>query len=119
MSGRHRPADLVGRAVFDVRGHRIGPLVSVYADADSDATLFGGVRVRVHGRRRVVFVSLVDATIKATSLTVKCGKDYARSAPSVPVGASLEADAEPSLFAHYDIAYRPAGRTGRRLSPRS
>jgi len=113
--------DIVGRKVLDARGERIGQLASLYLDTDTGAVSFAGVAMLRHGRRRLVFVPLADATVAPSSVTVKCGKELARRSPSVRPGHSLPAEAEPALFAHYDLAYAPAGsprRSGRRLALR-
>jgi sporulation protein YlmC with PRC-barrel domain len=110
-------ADTVGRAVLDARGERIGQLSDLYADVDSGKVSFGGVTLVRHGRRRVVFVALADATVSPNAVTVKCGKDLARRAPSVRPGESLPAEAEQALFAHYDIPWAASDRVARRLTP--
>jgi hypothetical protein len=77
---------------------------------------FAGVAMIRRGRRRLVFVSLTDASIGSASVTVKCGKELARRAPSVRHGETLPADAEPALFAHYDIPYLSPQTNRRRLT---
>jgi hypothetical protein len=106
----------VGRAVFDPGGERIGPLIDLYADTGTGAVSFAGVAMIRRGRRRLVFVSLTDASIGPASVTVKCGKELARRAPSVRRGETLPAAAEPALFAHYDIPYLSQETKGRRLA---
>ena len=118
MSGTGFTADIVGRAVFDAGGERIGQLVDLYANTETGAVCFAGVAMMRRGRRRLVFVSLTDARIEAASVTVRCGKELARRAPSVRIGETLPADAEPALFAHYDMPYlSPETKKGRRLAP--
>ena len=109
---------LLGRAVFDARGERIGQLTTLYIDPDTGAVSFGGVGMLRRGRRRIVLVPLIDATIGSASITVKCGKELARRAPSVRPGQMLPAEAEPGLFAHYDIPH-VLEPTERRLTPRT
>jgi hypothetical protein len=118
LFGSSLNADLVGRAVFDGRGVRIGQLVTVYTDVDTDAMDFAGVQITRRGRRRAVLVPLTDAILGPARITVRCGRDLARSAPSVRVGDLLPADDEPQLFAHYDIDYHPAHDGARRLTAR-
>ncbi len=110
-------ADTVGHAVLDARGERIGHLADLYADVGSGAVTFGGVATHRRGRRRVVFVCLADATVGPDSVTVKCGKDLARRAPSVRPGESMPIDAEQALFAHYDMPCPSADGSGHRLAP--
>ena len=116
MTGTGFTADIVGHAVFDASGERLGQLVDLYADNDTGALCFAGVAMIRRGRRRLVFVSLCDASIGPASVTVKCGKQLARRAPSVRPGETLSAEAEPALFAHYDITYPSAETTVRRLT---
>jgi hypothetical protein len=71
----------VGRAVFEPGGERIGQLIDLYADTGTGAIPFAGVAMIRRGRRRLVFVSLTDASIGPASVTVKCGKELARRAP--------------------------------------
>lgn len=110
-------ADAVGRSVLDARGARIGQLTDLYSDVDTGAVTFGGVALIRHGRRRLVLVCLADATVGPNSVTVKCGKDLARRAPSVRPGEALSVDAEQALFAHYDMPCPSADGTGHRLAP--
>ena len=109
--------DLLGLAVFAAGGERIGRLVDVYADIESGAVLFAGVAMVRRGRRRLVFVSLAGARLGRKSVTVQCGKDLARRAPSVRPGETLPADAEPALFAHYEIPYTTLDAQRARLRP--
>jgi hypothetical protein len=112
-------ARTVGRAVLDARGERIGHLADLYADVDSGAVTFGGVAMIRRGRRRIVYVCLSDATVGPHAVTVKCGKDLARRAPSVRPGEAMPLDAEQALFAHYDMPCPSADPTGHRLAPYS
>ena len=83
MSGTGFTADIVGRAVLDPGGEGIGQLIDLYADTETGEVSFAGVAMIRRGRRRLVFVSLTDARIGPASVTVKCGKELARRAPSV------------------------------------
>lgn len=117
MSGIGLTGDIAGRAVYAASGERIGQLVDTYADIESGAVLFAGVAMVRRGRRRLVFVSLAGARLGRGSVTVQCGKDLARRAPSVRPGEKLSAEAEPALFAHYDIPYTTSDGQRPRLSP--
>ena len=105
MSEAGLTGDVVGRAVFAAGGERIGRLVERYADIESGAVLFASVAMMRRGRRRLVLVSLTGARLGRGSVTVQCGKDLARRGPSMRPGERFPADAEPALFAHYDIPY--------------
>lgn len=110
--------DVVGRIVLDAGGERIGQVSSLYLDTDTNEVSFAGVAMTRLGRRRVVFVPLDDATMSNAAITVRCGKELARRAPSARPGEVLPVDAEAALFAHYEIPYAPSeGRDGHRLTP--
>ena len=111
-------AEDVGREVLDAAGQRIGTVSELYLDVDTGAVSFAGVRMIRRGRRRTVLVPLVGATLRGTSVSVICGRQLARQAPTVRPGEMLPADAEPGLFAHFDMPYRSGSRSrGRRLQP--
>lgn len=111
------PTALLGRLVLDGRGERLGHLASVYTDTHTDTVSFAGVAMIRRGRRRIVFVPLAGARVTAESITLCCGKQLARRAPSVQVGHLLPAAAEPALFTHYDLPYTPTAGGTRRLVP--
>jgi hypothetical protein len=105
--------------VLDGLGERLGHLVALYTDAETDAetdaVAFAGVAMVRRGRRRVVFAPLDGAVISQHAITLRCGKQLVRRAPSVQAGRPLPADAEPALFAHYEMLFTPATTAGRRL----
>jgi hypothetical protein len=108
----------LGRSVLDARGERIGELVGIYADTDSDVATFAGVKVAGFGRRRVVLVSLAGATIEHASLNVICGKKLATAAPTTRDGDIPSGEDAAALYAHYDIASPEDGTALRMLAPR-
>lgn len=116
MAGTGFTADILGHAVFDAGGERIGRLVELYTDSQTGAVSFAGVAMIRRGRRRLVFVPLTGARTEAATVIVQCGKQLARRAPSVRRGQALPADAEPALFAHYGIRYASPDAQ-RRLTP--
>jgi sporulation protein YlmC with PRC-barrel domain len=75
-------SDVVGRVVLDAGGERIGEVSSLYLDTDTNVVSFAGVAMTRRGRRRVVFVPLDESTLGSASITVRCGKELARRAPS-------------------------------------
>jgi hypothetical protein len=118
MNSAKYESDVVGRVVLDAGGERIGEVSSLYLDTDTNVVSFAGVAMLRRGRRRVVFVPLDDATLGTASITVRCGKELARRAPSVRPGETLAVDAEAALFAHYELPYTPVeSRRGHRLTP--
>ena len=115
MSTAELNNDIVGRDVFDARGERLGRLDSLYRDRDNVAVCFGAVAMLRRGRRRLVYMPLVDATIAPDSVTLRCGAELARRAPQTRPGQRLPADAELGLYNHFDIPFRPTPTPGRRL----
>jgi hypothetical protein len=99
--------DLVGLKVLDARGQRIGRVACFYRDLGSSSVCFAAVTMIRHGRRRLVFVPLVDATLGPGSLTVRCGAQLARRGPQTRPGHSLPAHLEPDLYTHFDLPYGP------------
>jgi hypothetical protein len=118
MSAAGFDASVLGRAVVDAAGEHIGQVSALYLDRDTGVVSFAGVAMIRRGRRRIVLVPLAGATLGPASIAVTCGKLLARRAPSVRPGETLPSDAEPVLFAHYDMPYVPRKSSGgRRLTP--
>jgi sporulation protein YlmC with PRC-barrel domain len=99
-------SDLLGRHVFDAAGQRIGRVDGLYRDITSSTISFAAVSMIRRGRRRLVFVSLVDATIDPTSVTLRCGAQLARRAPQTRPGQELTESLEGDLYRHYEIPYQ-------------
>jgi hypothetical protein len=89
--------------------------VSVYVDSETEAPAFAAVKIGKIGRRRLVLVPLADASVASTSITVKCGKKLAMTAPPVGLGTQLPAEAEAALYAHYELTYLALADSRRRL----
>lgn len=117
MSGTGLTADVLGRAVFAADGERIGQLAELYADLETGAVVFGCVAMIRRGRRRHVLVPVTDAAVGPDSVTVRCGRELVRRAPSVRPGEELSAEVEPELFAYYDIPVTSTAAHRRRLTP--
>jgi len=98
---------LVGHNVLDAAGQRLGRLDRLYRDVDDPGVCFGVVPMIRRGRRRWVFVPLVDATVAPSSVTLCCGAQLARRAPQTRPGRELPAEIEGDLYRHYDIPHQP------------
>lgn len=116
MTDHELSDQVIGRTLYAASGNRLGRLVKLYDDTDTGDITFGAVAMIRRGRRRIVFVPLTGATIEATSVTVRCGEQLARRAPSIRPGQTLPADSEATLFAHYDLPYHLARHGQRRLT---
>lgn len=106
-----------GRAVVDPDDRKIGDLEAVYVDTLSDEPAFVSVTVGMIGRRRLVFVPLIGATVAPDHVRVTVDRDLARDAPSIDTDGELAAADEPAVFEHYGL---PAATPGaaRRLARR-
>ncbi|MFD7660008.1 PRC-barrel domain-containing protein [Actinosynnema sp. NPDC059797] len=108
--------DWVGHDVVDPDGKTIGDLEAVYVDTVTDQPSFLTVAVGFLGRRRLVFVPAVGATVTPKAVRVRYPKDLVKDAPSIETDGELYAQDEPKVFAHYGLDHGPGGE--RRLARR-
>lgn len=101
--------------MLDAAGQRLGRLECLYRDVDNPSVCFGVVPMIRRGRRRWVFVPLVDATVRPSSVTLRCGLQLARRAPQTRPGHDLPAELEADLYRHYDIPHQPRADRSSRL----
>ncbi|NHC12513.1 PRC-barrel domain-containing protein [Motilibacter deserti] len=104
--------------VVDPQGGKIGSLESIYVDTATDQPSFAGVKVGIIGRHRIVFVPLTGAVVGPDYVKVRFDKDTVKNAPGIETDGELLADAEPAIFAHYDLAYSTGASGERRLARR-
>ncbi|MFD4655873.1 PRC-barrel domain-containing protein [Kitasatospora sp. NPDC058444] len=107
-----------GHAVVDEKGHRIGPLESVYVETASDEPFFATVTVGFAGRRRLVFVPLEGAVAGPDYLRVAFPRNQVKQAPAIGTDDVLPAEDEPAVFAHYGLPYATGAGGERRLARR-
>jgi hypothetical protein len=105
----------IGLQVADAAGHSIGQLHHLFRDVEDSEVYFGAIPMLRRGRRRLVFVSLVDANVEPESITLRCGAELARRSPQTRPGRTLGVDVEADLYRHYGIAYRPRDDATTRL----
>ncbi len=117
MNAADLTSEIVGRDVLDAAGERIGRLDSLYCDAADPTVVFAAVAMIRRGRRRLVYVSLVDAAVHPATVTVRCGQLLARRAPQTRPGAELPAELESDLYRHYELRYQPRADGAPRLRP--
>jgi hypothetical protein len=110
--------DWRGHRVVDSKGSRIGDLEAIYVDTDTDQPSFATVKVGMIGRSRLIFVPLRGATVAPGYLKVSVTKAQTKGAPSIDTDGELFAEAEPEVFAHYELPYRAGANGGRRLARR-
>ncbi|HEU5005768.1 MAG TPA: PRC-barrel domain-containing protein [Jatrophihabitantaceae bacterium] len=106
MDAADLTSELVGRDVLDAAGQHLGRVDGLFRDFDTPDLVFAAVAMIRRGRRRLVFVPLVGATIQAASVTLRCGALLARRAPQIRPGCGLPVELEADLYRHYDLAYR-------------
>ena len=97
---------IIGSAVLDALGAKIGRLVGVYRDSTDEHCDFAAVRIGHLLHRRYVFVPLADATVNAHSVQVKCGRKLALKAPKIHTTENAGASEELATFTHYGIRYK-------------
>jgi hypothetical protein len=105
-----------GSAVLDPEGNKIGNLDSVYVDTATDEPTFATVTVGMPTRHRAVFVPLAGAVVGPGYVQVTHFRDQVKNAPSIADGGELAASDEPTVFAHYDLAYEQGASGERRLA---
>jgi hypothetical protein len=110
--------DWRGHDVIDPSGDKIGTLEAVYVDTSTDSPVFATVQAGLPGRRRLLFVPLVDATVGPGHVRVTCSKKVARKAPSIDPDGELAASEEPAVYAHYDLPYAAGAAGERKLARR-
>ena len=108
-----RDKDLVDRD-----GDKIGKLVDVYVDTESDEPTFGSVKEGLVSKH-LTFVPLRGATASPDGLTVTVSKAQVKDAPNIDQGGELDAHQESELYHHYGLDYgQPPAASGRRLAKR-
>ena len=108
-----------GRELIDSHGERIGKLVDVYFDVETDEPQFGTVKEGWIGRH-LTFVPLTGITIGPDNLQVAVTIARVKSAPNIALqGEELSQADESVLYHHYELNYTPSEtQSGRRLARR-
>ncbi len=108
-----------GRDVVDSDGERIGRLVDVYFDIETDEPQFGTIK---EGwiNRHLTFVPVTGITIGPDNLQVAVTRAKVKSAPNIAIqGGELSQADESALYHHYELNYTPSEtQSGRRLARR-
>jgi hypothetical protein len=110
--------DWRGFAVIDREGSKIGTLEGVYFDTSSQEPVFATVKIGFPGASRLVFVPLIGARVAPKHVRVMTDKKLAKEAPAIDPDGSLEAEAEPAVYAHYGLPYQRGATGERRLGRR-
>jgi len=108
--------DWAGQAVVDPSGSKIGSLEGVYFDTSTDQPAFASVKRGVPAK--LVFVPLGGATVSPKQVRVVVDKKTAKDAPAIETDGELTSEQEPTLYAHYGLAYERGASGERRLGRR-
>jgi stress response protein YsnF len=93
-------ADLTGKTVVDPDGDKIGTVVDVYVDNDTDRPEWLAVTTGLFGTK-VSFVPIVDAWAVGDDLAVPYTKSTVKDAPNAEADGQLSSDEEAALYRHY------------------
>jgi hypothetical protein len=112
-------ADWHGKTLRDRDGEKIGRLVDVYVDVETDEPRFATVKEGLIGRH-LTFVPLGGVKVGPDDLRVGVSKDLVESAPDIDQhGGELSQADESTLYHHYELNYTPPDtESGRRLARR-
>ena len=112
-------ADWHGKMLIDSNGGKIGKLVDVYVDVETDELQFATVKEGFIGRH-LTFVPLGGIQISPDGLQVAVAKEAVRSGPDIEMhGDELSQADESTLYHHFELNYTPiAPESGRRLARR-
>ena len=112
-------ADWHDKMLVDRNGEKIGKLVDVYVDVETNEPQFGTVKEGFI-RRHLTFVPLGGIQIGPDALKVAVTKEQVRSAPDIEIHGEALSQADGStLYHHFELNYTaPRTQSGRRLARR-
>ncbi|WP_328395506.1 PRC and DUF2382 domain-containing protein [Nocardia sp. NBC_00416] len=101
--------DLIGDAVYDLGGARIGKVKRVYVDNSSGAPTWASVSTGMFSEDSLVPLAGAQLREDATEVQVRVRKDAVKSAPHLAHDGLITQDSENELFVHYGIDPNRAG----------
>ena len=107
--------DWRGLEVFDRDGERVGKLVEIYVEEETDRPEFALVRTGLF-RLRSSFVPIAGAFTEDGALVVQVEKGQIREAPALAKDAELDPELERRVYEHYGFEY-PSPTGALRLRP--
>jgi hypothetical protein len=120
MSGSDIPVEDIkqwrGQDVIDSEDKKLGRLVEVLYDTQSDTPAFALVRNGHMRRRRVTLVPLSGASAGQVYLRVAVKKGVFKDAPSFDPERELDAEDEARAYGYYGVAYPRNEASGRVLA---
>jgi PRC-barrel domain len=107
----------IGKDALDRGNEKVGKLVDVYYDVDSDHSLF--LVVDTGRRKPSLLVPAWNAVTTPDHITVAYDPDALSIAPTVDLSVGLTVEEEARLFSFYGVEYKPShSASGRRLMRR-
>ena len=108
----------LGRVMVDRDSNRIGEVVDIYLDNETDRPEWAVVRTGLFGMRST-FVPLIDAREVGDELQVPHQRSQVKQAPNIEPDGQLSEAEEAELYRHYGLDYdsvtlddgAPAGQT--------
>jgi hypothetical protein len=94
-----------GQDVIDPEAKKLGRLVEVLYDTQSDTPAFALVRSGHVGGRHVTLVPLSGASVGQDYLRISVEKGAFKDAPAFDPGRELSAEDEAAAYDYYGIAY--------------
>jgi sporulation protein YlmC with PRC-barrel domain len=113
MSEIENLRDWRGKEVLDPSGEKVGEVLDVYFDVETDEPRFLCVRAGWL-RHHAVLIPVGGVTVSPDHLTVAVTKAAAEKAPAMELGGELSAEFEEKLFGYYALDYRRAQTPGGR-----
>lgn len=105
-----------GQNVIDPGGKRLGRLVEILYDTQTDTPAFAVVRAGHVGGRRDTLVPLSGASVGQEYLRVAVEKGAFKDAPSFEAERELSAEDEARTYDYYGIAYPRSDLSSRVLA---
>ena len=92
----------LGNQVLDRDGDKVGKLVDLYVDDDSNEPKWFAVKTGLFGSK-VSFVPIAQSHAEGDDVQVAHSKDQIKDAPRVDPDGALSPDEERQLYRHYDL----------------
>jgi uncharacterized protein (TIGR02271 family) len=93
-----------GRHAVDRDGDRIGEIVDIYLDEETDQPEWLAIKTGLVGSR-VSFAPIAEATSTGDDVRVPYEKAQVKDAPNAEPDGALSQDEEARLYAHYGLSY--------------
>src|SRR4030095_6314064 len=101
----------LGRVMVDRDSNKIGEVVDIYLDNETDRPEWAVVRPGLFGLRST-FVPLAEAREVGDELQVPHQRLQVKQAPNIEPDGQLSAAEEAELYRHYETYYEPAAADG-------